>query len=170
MGSSIHTMVNLIMAAKPLDTIVEQPMTKSMDQMMEQVAQMVTPVKTTAGGGLHGSLALVLDDTEYTIVTCCVTTSTDCVNRPPAVHPDINDLISQCKLLHLQAETKQLQKEFNLQEAVTHIGVQCIINSIEEQYIEELNKDYFGYASQNCPHASSHQVMQGYEKGAHGHN
>jgi hypothetical protein len=41
-------MVNLIMAAKPLDTIIGQPTTKSMDGMMEQMAQMVTPVKTIA--------------------------------------------------------------------------------------------------------------------------
>jgi hypothetical protein len=45
-------------------------------------------------------------------------------------------------------ETRKLQKEFDLQEAVTNIGVQRIIDSVEEQYIEELNKDYFGYANQ----------------------
>jgi hypothetical protein len=55
-------MVNLIMVAKVLNTIVRQPMTDSMDQMMEQMVQMVAPVKTTAWGGLHGHLALVLND------------------------------------------------------------------------------------------------------------
>ena len=65
----MHAMVNLIMVAKPLNIIVGQPTTESMDRMMEQLAQMVAPVKTTAWGGLHGSLALVLDDTEYAIVT-----------------------------------------------------------------------------------------------------
>ena len=68
-GTSVHGTVNLIMVAKPLDITVGQPTTKSMDQMMEQLAQMVTPVKTTAWGGLHGSLALVLNVTEYAIVT-----------------------------------------------------------------------------------------------------
>ena len=43
---------------------------------------------------------------------------------------------------------KTLQKEFKLQEAVTTIGVQSIINILKEQYIKELNKDYFGYANQ----------------------
>jgi hypothetical protein len=43
---------------------------------------------------------------------------------------------------------KSLQKEFELQEAATNIGVQHIIDSVEEQYIEELNKDYYGYANQ----------------------
>ncbi len=75
-GSSAHTTVNLIMLAKPLDIIVGQPTTKSMDRMTEQMAQMVAPVKTTAWGGLHGSLALVLDDADYAIVTHGVVTST----------------------------------------------------------------------------------------------
>jgi hypothetical protein len=66
MGLSIHQMVALIMSAKPLDVIVGQPTTDSMDRMPEQMAQMVTPVKTTAWGGLHGSLALaLLDDADY---------------------------------------------------------------------------------------------------------
>jgi hypothetical protein len=47
-GLSVHTTVNLIMAAKPLDTIVGQPTTESMDQMTEQMARMAAPVKTTA--------------------------------------------------------------------------------------------------------------------------
>jgi hypothetical protein len=32
--------------------------------------QMVAPVKTTAWGGLHGLLALVLDDVNYTTIRC----------------------------------------------------------------------------------------------------
>ncbi len=68
--------VNLIMSAKPLDIIVGQPTTESMDWMTEQMAQMVAPVKTTAWGGLHGSLALVLDDTDYSTVTRGVVTAT----------------------------------------------------------------------------------------------
>ena len=44
------------------------------------------------------------------------------------------------KILTFHEETKKLQKEFDLQEALTNIGIQRIIDSIEEQYIEELNK------------------------------
>jgi hypothetical protein len=68
-GLSVHATVNLIMAAKPLDTILGQPTTESMDRMMEQMVQMVAPVKTTAWGRLLGSLALILDDVDYTTVT-----------------------------------------------------------------------------------------------------
>jgi hypothetical protein len=68
-GLSIHQMVALIILEKLLNVIVSQPTTKSMDRMTEQMAQMVDPVKTTAWGGLHGSLALVLDDKDYATVT-----------------------------------------------------------------------------------------------------
>jgi hypothetical protein len=47
-GLSVHATVNLIMVAKPLDTIVGQPTTKSIDWMTEQMVQMVAPVKTTS--------------------------------------------------------------------------------------------------------------------------
>jgi hypothetical protein len=50
---------------------------------------------------------------------------------------------------------KTLQKEFKLQEAVTTIGVQCIY-SIEEQNIEELSEDYFGYANQTIKTLLTH--------------
>ncbi len=51
---------------------------------------------------------------------------------------------------------KTLLKEFELQETVTTIGVQCIINSVREQYVKELNKDYFGYANQTIKTLLTH--------------
>ncbi len=99
---------------------------------MEQMAQMVAPIKTTAWGRLHGSLALVLDNVDYATITCQAVKSTDRLVQPPAVNPAIKDDTPQRKLLCLQAETKDLKKAFELQEAVTNIGAQCIINSVEE--------------------------------------
>jgi hypothetical protein len=138
-GLSVHATVNLTMTAKPLNTIVGQPTTKSMDRMMEQMGQMVTPVKTTAWGGLHGSLALVLNDVDYATVTRQAIKSNDRLVQPLVVNPAIKDDTPQ---------QKDLQKVFELQEAIANIGVQRIIDSIEEQYIKELNEDYFGYTNQ----------------------
>jgi hypothetical protein len=118
-----------------------------MEWMTEQKVQMVAPLKMTAWGGLHGSLALVLDNVDYATVTRQAVKLTDCLVQPPAVNPAIKDDTPQRKLLHLQEETKDIQKVFELQKAITNIGVQSIIGSIEEQYIKELNEDYFGYAN-----------------------
>jgi hypothetical protein len=81
-------------------------------------------------------------------VTHQAVTLTACLVQPPAINPAIKDNTPQHKLLCLQAVTKNLQKAFDLQEAVTNIGVQHIIDSTEEQYLEELNEYYFGYANQ----------------------
>ena len=147
-GSSVHQTVSLLMSTKPLDVIVGQPTTKTMNRMTEQMAQMVAPVKTTAWGGLHGSLALVLDDADYALITNNVIKTADALIKPVSINPKINDKSSPYKILTLQDKWKTLQKEFDLQEAVTSIGVQHIIKCVEEQYVEELNKDYFGYANQ----------------------
>ncbi len=50
-GLSVHQTVSLIMSAKPLNIIIGQPTTKSMNKMTEQMLQMIAPIKTTAWGG-----------------------------------------------------------------------------------------------------------------------
>jgi hypothetical protein len=159
-GSSVHQTVALIMPAKLLDVIVGQPTTKSMDRMAEQIAQMVAPVKTTAWGGLHGSLALILNDADYAMVTKNIVTLVAPLSKPTTINPKINELSTPYEILTLQEEMKTLQKEFQLQEAVTTIGVQCIIDSVEKQYVEELNKDYFGYANQTIKTLLTHLRMK----------
>jgi hypothetical protein len=140
--------VSLIMAAKPLDVIVGQPTKETMNKMVEQMAQMVAFVKTTAWGGRHGSLALVLDDADYlSMITKAKITSTTPVNQPDTINKSVTATSTPLEILTFQEETKKLQKEFEMQEAVTNFGVQRIIDSVEEQYIEELNKEYFGYSN-----------------------
>ncbi len=129
MGPSVNQMVTLIMAAKPLEVIVVQPTTKFMDRMMEQMVQMVALVKTTAWGSLHGSLALVLDDADYATVTKNIVTSLTPLIKPTTINPKINKQSNPYEILTLQEEMKTLQKENKLQEAVTTIRVQCIIDS-----------------------------------------
>jgi hypothetical protein len=119
-----------------------------MNKMGEQMAQMVAFVKTTAWGGRHGSLALVLDDADYlSMITKAKITSTTPVNQPDTINKSVTATSTPLEILTFQEETKKLQKEFEIQEAVTNFGVQRIIDSVEEQYIEELNKEYFGYAN-----------------------
>ncbi len=155
-GSSVHQTVSLIMAAKPLHVIVRQPTTETMNKMVEQMAQMVTPIKTTAWRGCHGSLVLILDDTDYSSITKVRITSTKPVTQSDAINKGIMATSTPLKILTFQEETKKLQKEFDLQEAFTNIGVQRIIDSVEEQYIEELNKEYFGYANNTIKNVLHH--------------
>ncbi len=111
------------------------------------MAQVVAPDKTIAWGGHHGSLALVLNNADYSSITKALITSTTPVIQLDAINKGITATSTPLKILTFQEETKKLQKEFDLQEAVTNIGVQRIIDNVEEQYIKELNKEYFGYAN-----------------------
>jgi hypothetical protein len=155
-GSSVHQTVSLIMVTKPLNVNVGQPTTETMNKMVEQMAQMVAPVKTTVWGGCHGSLALVLDDTDYSSITKARITSTKPVTQLDAINKGITATSTPLKIFTCQEETKKLQKEFDLQEAVTNIGVQHIINSVKEQYIEELNEEYFGYNNNTIKNVLHH--------------
>ena len=65
---STRETVHAIMAAKPLDVIVGQPTTQTMNLMTEQMAKMTAAIRTTAYGGKHGCLALVLGATDYCVV------------------------------------------------------------------------------------------------------
>jgi hypothetical protein len=90
---------------------------------------------------------LVLDNADFSSITKMCITSTMPFTQPDAINKGITATSTPLEILTFQEETKKLQKEFDLQEAVTNIGVQRIINSVEEQYIKELNKEYFGYAN-----------------------
>jgi hypothetical protein len=117
---------------------------------------MVAPVKTTTWGGLHGSLALVLDNVDYAMVTKNLVTSLAPLSKPTTSNPKINELSNPYAILTFQEEMKTLLKEFKLPEAVTTIGAQRIIDSVEEQYVKELNKDNFGYANQTIKMLLTH--------------
>jgi hypothetical protein len=152
-GSSIHQTVSLIMVAK---LIVGQPTTETMNKMVEQMIQMVAPVKFTAWAGRHGSLALVLDDTDYSSITKVRITSTKLVIQPEAINKSITATSTPLEIFTFQEKTKKLQKEFDLQEAVTNIGIQRIMDSVEEQYIKELNEEYFRYANSTIKNVLHH--------------
>jgi hypothetical protein len=108
MGSSVHQTVSLIMVAKPLNVIVGQLTTETMNKMVEQMAQMVAPVKTTVWGGCHGSLALVLDNTDYSSITKARIASTKPVTQPDAINKGIMATSTPLKILTFQEEMKKL--------------------------------------------------------------
>ncbi len=76
--------------------------------MTEQTAQMVTPVKSTAWGGLHGSLALILKDTVYATVAKNIITSAAPLSILTTIDPKISKLSTPYEILTLQEEMKTL--------------------------------------------------------------
>jgi hypothetical protein len=70
-----------------------------------------------------------------------MTGTTARINQSAAAHFDVTPNSTLFKTLSFQETQKILQKAFNLQDAVTIIGVLCIVDSMEEQYVIKLNKD-----------------------------
>jgi hypothetical protein len=103
-------MVSLIKVDKLLNIIIRQPATETMNKIVEQTAQMVAPIKTTTWGGCHGSLVLVLNDTDYSSFTKVHITSTTPVTQPNAINKGIMATSAPLKILTFQEETKKLQK------------------------------------------------------------
>ena len=155
------------MAAKPLDVIVGQPTTEPMNKMVEQMAQMVALVKTTAWGGRHGSLALVLDDADYSSITKAKITSTTPVNQPDTINKSITATSTPLEILTFQEETKKLQKEFDLQEAVTNFGCNTSSTALKNSTSKNSTKNILVMptAPSKCSPSSPNQLVQGHDKG-----
>ncbi len=109
-SSSVHQIVSLIMVEKLLNIIIRQRTTETMNKMVEQMAQMVAPIKTTTWGGCHGSLVLVLNNADYSSFTKVHITSTMPVTQPDAINKGIMATSTPLKILTFQEETKKLQK------------------------------------------------------------
>ena len=72
-----RNIVHSIMMENALSVIVWQTSTNTMNHMAEKMEKMVAAVKTTAWGGKHGSLALVLDNADYRRLTRDQSSTTD---------------------------------------------------------------------------------------------
>jgi hypothetical protein len=69
---------------------------------------MFAPIKTTAWGGLHGSLALVPDDVDYATVIKNIVTLLALLIKPTTTNPKINKLSNLYEIITLQEEIKTL--------------------------------------------------------------
>ena len=98
------------------------------------------------GGVEHRSLALVLDDTDYRRLTRDQSATTNHLVPPTETVGTINFTHPppQFEIMTFQEDQKNLHKAYKIQEAVTDIGVERIVASVNEQYLEDLNEDYFG--------------------------
>ena len=56
------------------------------------------------------------------------------------------------KTLTLQETQKVKKVAYELQKAATYIGVERITECIDENYVEELNKEYFAFAISSIIH------------------
>ena len=94
------------MAVKPLDKKIGQPTTNSMNIMTEQMSKLVSAVKTTARGGKHVYLALVLHEGNYRTFTRCAEATIARLTNPAPVNKEITAFSTPFETLILQEKQK----------------------------------------------------------------
>ena len=94
--------------------------------------KMVAAAKTTAWGVKHGSLALILDGENYRRLTRYQLATTDRIDPPKATATSgtIYFTPTPFNIMTIQEAQKKRQKVYEIQEAVTDIGVERIVASV----------------------------------------
>jgi hypothetical protein len=89
--AAVYEVVRSIIAPLPLDKIIGQPTTSTVNHLQQQIATIAAAVKTTSWGGRHGHLALVLTGTEYRRVTGNPDSDVERLPSPPIVAAGLTD-------------------------------------------------------------------------------
>ena len=91
-GASVNLMVKDRFKAAFFPWLNAMPTILSINKIVKSITQVATSLKTRMWGGLHGCLALVLEETEMRHVANDPMLNCDRMNKPPSMHPDINPL------------------------------------------------------------------------------
>ena len=83
--AAVREAVRAMIAHMPMDKIIGQPTNTTVNQLKQQAAKITAAVKTSKRGGRHGHLALVLNESEYRMVTSVDTADVDRLDAPPII-------------------------------------------------------------------------------------
>ena len=147
--ATVHEAVRAIVSPLPLDKIVGQPTTSTVNHLRQQIAKIAAAVKTTSWGGRHGHLALVLTDAEYRTVTGNPDITIARLPTPPIVAAGLTNTTTLTNRASITGLHNLACQEFWKQEAVDALIVDKIVrDAVDPTYIEELEDDYVGYSGQ----------------------
>ena len=83
-------MVEARFKAAVIPRLDAMPTIQLIEKLLKAIAKVSTSLKTKVWGGLHGCLALILQETEVRHVTNDHTLDCNRTENPPFTHPDIN--------------------------------------------------------------------------------
>eukprot|EP00804_Cyclotella_cryptica_P030544 CCRYP_014827-RA/>CCRYP_014827-RA protein AED:0.57 eAED:0.57 QI:0/0/0/0.5/1/1/2/0/398 len=147
--ATVYEAVRAIISPLPLDKIVGQPTTSTVNHLRQQIAKIAAAVKTTSWGGPHGHLALVLTDAEYCTVTGNPDITIDRLPTPPIVAAGLTNTTTLTNGASITCLHNLACQEFWKQEAVDALIINKLVHeAVDPTYIEELEDDYVGYSGQ----------------------
>ena len=124
------------------------PTILSINKLVKAITQVATSLKTRMWrGGLHGCLALILDETEMRHVANKPALNCDRMDRPPFTHLEITPLTTVTDEKQLTNKHKVTWDKYHLQESIIFHGRAAFVAAVIPQYIEEKKVDYLGYGN-----------------------
>eukprot|EP00804_Cyclotella_cryptica_P003881 CCRYP_015757-RA/>CCRYP_015757-RA protein AED:0.83 eAED:0.82 QI:0/-1/0/1/-1/1/1/0/285 len=160
--ATVYEAVRAIIAPLPLDKIVGQPTTSTVNHLRQQIAKIAAAVKTTSWGGRHGHLALVLTDAEYRTVTGNPDITVDCLPTPPIVAAGLTNTTTLTNRASITGLHNLACQEFWKQEAVNALIVDKLVReAVDPTHVEELEGDYVGYSAKRSRRSSSISAPNG---------
>ena len=129
-GGAVNLMVKARFKAAVIPRLNAIPTILSINELVKAITQISTSLKTRIWGGLHGCLALVLEESEMRLVANDFTLDCNKMEKPPFTHPRINPLTNVTKDKQLMNEHRVTWDEYHLQEAVVFYGRAAIVAAV----------------------------------------
>ena len=143
--TAITDIVRGRITAVPLDPIIGQPTLPAVRKIVEQLATFTSHFSTSAWGGKHGHLALVLDEKKMRAITNDGALDCSRLKKPGLVHPSIDGNTKGRDLLEFQEKHKQTWAEYHSQMVIDAVAVEAIVAAVDVQYLDQLSEEYVGY-------------------------
>jgi hypothetical protein len=125
--ATVYEAVRAIVSPLPLDKIVGQPTTSTVNHLRQQIPKIAAAVKTTSRGGRHGHLALVLTNAEYRTVTGNPDITIDPLPPPPIVTAGLTNTTMLTNRASITGLHNLVCQEFWKQEAIDALIVNKIM-------------------------------------------
>ena len=144
------------MGAFNIDKLIDEPTLVTYQTLFDQLAIAAAAVKNNQWGGRHGHLPLLVSDAQYVTISGSATSVTTKRVKPARVDPRINGNTSNYDRLKYTRERDEKIFDYHTQEEVDDALKNLIIAAVDPQYIEELKKDYVGYANDTAKTMLAH--------------
>ena len=114
-GAAVDLMVVACFKAAVILRLNVMPIILSIDELVKAIAQVDTSLKTRMWGGLHGCIALVLEESKMRLIANDPTLDYGRMEKPLFMHPNITPLTTVTKDKQLTNEHKVTWYEYHLQ-------------------------------------------------------
>eukprot|EP00804_Cyclotella_cryptica_P003006 CCRYP_006011-RA/>CCRYP_006011-RA protein AED:0.39 eAED:0.39 QI:0/0/0/1/1/1/2/0/328 len=119
-----------------------QPTDKDMNQLTRELGAMLATVPTTNGGGDHGHIGMILNNTEYTSFSTC--SNPFVTPKNPGPFPT-NIRTNEVDHLRQLAEHKQLIIEYETYQGCLQATRTMIIQAIDPEWLAGLHSERLGF-------------------------